>query len=669
MIWMKQHDLIHITREDLSARFTVSFPELVSSARGDDLHSFKLLIRGMASSRQDLDAANTILEFLQMDGKTVHELSTETPVKIETVTLLFDFLGGRLPEDSDIDAIIDFYHQLSLLLEVKTETPDKETVEAWMNRWPSGLDPEVNRCREDNKARIQQHLIEKLSSHRSTQSKYSFPEGTSQEEKLALIRQWWGDFRFHINQAARTPDEVATFLGGTICNENCRSLLKHAEAKGIPFFLTPYYASLLDESQKDFDDYSLRSYVLYSRELVDSFGSIRAWEKEDITKAGEPNAAGWIVPYPKNIHRRYPDVAILIPDTLGRSCGGLCASCQRMYDFQNEHLKFEFQELAPSDIWPWKLRRLMDYFENDTQIRDILITGGDALMSRNESLRVILTAVISMADRKRKANLSRKDGEKFAEIQRIRLGTRLPAYLPMRIDGELVEILREAKEAGIKAGISQFIVQTHFQTPLEITKESAEALRLILSSGWRISNQLVYNVASSRRGHTAKLRKILEEQGVDCYYTFTVKGFEENRAVYAPNCRSLQESMEEKIWNKTTGRNVLNLPAIGKSMTFQVVGINHDGRRILRFDHDRTRAHSPIINRIKKVYILENKSVAAYLRQLESVGEDVEEYASIWTYTRGQTEKRAPIFDYPDFPFRTTTRLTNYKDNLDKTEK
>jgi len=623
----------------------------------------------MASSRQDLDAANTILEFLQMDGKTVHELSTETPVKIETVTLLFDFLGGRLPEDSDIDAITDFYHQLSLLLEVKTETPDKETVEAWMNRWPSGLDSEVNRCREDNKARIQQHLIEKLSSHRSTQSKYSFPEGTSHEEKLALIRQWWGDFRFHINQAARTPDEVATFLGKSICDENYRSLLKQAEAKGMPFFLTPYYASLLDETQKNFNDYSLRSYVLYSQELVDSFGSIRAWEKEDITKAGEPNAAGWIVPYPKNIHRRYPDVAILIPDTLGRSCGGLCASCQRMYDFQNEHLKFEFQELAPSDSWPWKLRRLMDYFENDTQIRDILITGGDALMSRNESLRLILRAVISMADRKRKANLSRKDGEKFAEIQRIRLGTRLPVYLPMRIDDELVEILREAKEEGIKAGISQFIVQTHFQTPLEITKESAEALRLILSSGWRISNQLVYNVASSRRGHTAKLRKILEEHGVDCYYTFTVKGFEENRAVYTPNCRSLQESMEEKIWNKTTGRNVLNLPAIGKSMTFQVVGINHDGRRILRFDHDRTRPHSPIINRIKKVYILENKSVAAYLRQLESVGEDVEEYASIWTYTRGQTEKRAPIFDYPDFPFRTTTRLTNYKDNLDKTEK
>lgn len=46
-------------------------------------------------------------------------------------------------------------------------------------------------------------------------------------------------------------------------------------------------------STANFDDYALRSYVLYSRDLVDAFGNIRAWEKEDITRAGEPNAAGW----------------------------------------------------------------------------------------------------------------------------------------------------------------------------------------------------------------------------------------------------------------------------------------------------------------------------------------------------------------------------------------
>lgn len=46
----------------------------------------------------------------------------------------------------------------------------------------------------------------------------------------------------------------------------------------------------------------------------------------------------------------------------------------------------------------------MTYFEEDTQLRDILITGGDALMSQNKTLRNILDAVYRMAVRKRKAN-------------------------------------------------------------------------------------------------------------------------------------------------------------------------------------------------------------------------------------------------------------------------
>lgn len=68
-------------------------------------------------------------------------------------------------------------------------------------------------------------------------------------------------------------------------------------------------------------------------------------------------------------------MAILIPDTMGRACGGLCASCQRMYDFQSERLNFEFETLRPKESWDHKLRRLMNYFEEDTQLRDILITA------------------------------------------------------------------------------------------------------------------------------------------------------------------------------------------------------------------------------------------------------------------------------------------------------
>ena len=114
---------------------------------------------------------------------------------------------------------------------------------------------------------------------------------------------------------------------------------------------------------------------------------------------------------------------------------------EEMYDFQSERLNFEFENLRPKESWEKKLKRLMDYFETDTQLRDILITGGDALMSQNKTLRNILEAVYRMAVRERKANKNRPEGENCAELQRIRLGSRLLAYLPMRIDQELIDIL------------------------------------------------------------------------------------------------------------------------------------------------------------------------------------------------------------------------------------
>lgn len=108
-----------------------------------------------------------------------------------------------------------------------------------------------------------------------------------------------------------------------------------------------------------------------------------------------------------------------------------------------------------------------------------------------------------------------------------------------------------------------------------------------------------------------------------------------------------------------TDRSVLNLPAIGKSMTFQLVGLTEEGKRILRFEHDGTRRHSPIINQMGQIYIVENKSLAAYLRQLGQMGEDPEDYASIWMYTNGETEPRFSLYDYPEFPFQPTEAVSN----------
>ncbi len=71
------------------------------------------------------------------------------------------------------------------------------------------------------------------------------------------------------------------------------------------------------------------------------------------------------------------------------------------------------------------------------------------------------------------------------------------------------------------------------------------------------------------------------------------------------------------------------------------------------------RAHSPIIERMGKVIILESKSVREYLQQLDGIGENTDEYAEIYGYSMGQSEERMPLFEYPPFDFSITEELTN----------
>ena len=711
---MKQKKMLVLTFSQLKQIYTQEMPGLVEMAAvSPTVEDFKAgLLRHLDScgvvNEVAEEAREQIRLLLQYDGQDVHELSTGQDISVQTIRLLYQFLTEKLENiEMPTDLFLELFQLFKRLQGESVPLPSPQRIKSRNDRWDTGLDEEVREMRDENKERMLHLLIQKIENRKSKPSvRFHFEEGMSYEEKYQLVSKWWGDFRFHLSMAVKSPAELNRFLGNSLSSETMY-LLNRARKKGMPFFATPYYLSLLNVTGYGYNDEAIRSYILYSPRLVETYGNIRAWEKEDIVEAGKPNAAGWLLPDGHNIHRRYPEVAILIPDTMGRACGGLCASCQRMYDFQSERLNFEFETLRPKESWDSKLRRLMTYFEQDTQLRDILITGGDALMSQNKTLRNILEAVYRMAVRKQRANLERPEGEKYAELQRVRLGSRLLAYLPMRINDELVDILREFKEKASAVGVKQFIIQTHFQTPLEVTPEAKEAIRKILSAGWIITNQLVYTVAASRRGHTTRLRQVLNSLGVVCYYTFSVKGFNENYAVFAPNSRSMQEQQEEKIYGQmtpeqaeelykiletkvsagineektkedadtakqirrfmrkhhlpflATDRSVLNLPAIGKSMTFQLVGLTEEGKRILRFEHDGTRHHSPIIDQMGQIYIVENKSLAAYLRQLSKMGEDPEDYASIWSYTKGETEPRFSLYEYPDFPFRITDKMSN----------
>jgi len=600
--------------------------------------------------------------------------------------------GGAKP-DFFIDMIMLFRQ---LRGESQQQTFSADRVKNWMDRYPSGLDPRIVQVREENKQRIIGILMEQIDSGAVKSNRYFFEPNLSKEQKLEKMERWWEDYKFHLRFAIRSPEMLNQMLDQSL-DPDTMKVLKDAEEAGIPFFVNPYYLSLLHVRVPYFAvgaDLAIRHYILYSKQLVKEFGSIVAWEKEDQVEPGKPNAAGWLLPEGHNIHRRYPEVAILIPDTMGRACGGLCSSCQRMYDFQGGRLNFNLDKLAPGEQWSEKLKKLMLYFEEDAQLRDILITGGDGLMSTDQSMKKLLEEIYEMAVRKAKKNESLPEGEKLAQLVRIRIGSRLPVYLPHRISLNLVKILKDFKEKASEVGIRQFLIQTHFESPMEITPESSIAIQRLIAAGWTVTNQLVYTAAASRRGHSAKLRMVLNDIGVLPYYTFTVKGYMENNAGFAPNARVVQEQLEEKVAGQidekyyddirkfpeeanmmveniealrrfaglpflATDRSVLNLPGVGKSMTFRVIGITRYGRRILEFDHDGTRRHSPIIHKIGKVIIIESKSIHEYLMQLEELGEDRDDYEGLYGYSLGQTEHRVPIYDYPEYEFETTSVMTN----------
>jgi lysine 2,3-aminomutase len=644
-------------------------------------------------------AAIRLLDYIAHEGKTYNDLNlrgkkvTTSPLEWTWKAIRFNQIEAGPAFFRDMLHLFRQYNGIS-----KREIPSKDKIREWMNRHPSGLDPGIVELREKNMERILHIVLDKMEKGEFRSQKFHFEEGMSREEKYKTMLGWLNNKTFHLHFAVRTPELLNEMLDHTLSEETMEILTK-AKNAGIPFFVNLYYLSLLNVNEPTFaknSDLAIRDYVFVSKQLVEEYGNIVAWEKEDVVEPGKPNAAGWLLPHHYNIHRRYPEVAILIPNTVGRACGGLCVSCQRMFDFQRGHLNFNLQKLKPKDTWWERLPKLMEYYENDSQLRDILITGGDALMSSDTSLQRILDAVLISAIKKKRKNKKRAKGEKYAEMLRIRLGTRLPVYLPQRITEDLVKILSRFREKASKIGFKQFVIQTHFESPMEVTMESALAVKRLISAGWTVTNQLVFTAAASRRGHTAKLRKVLNDIGVLTYYTFTVKGYAENSFTFANNARAMQEQIEEKYIGTVpeeyyekikdfplhansmveqidelrdkcqipflaTDRNVMNLPGIGKSLTFRTIGITYDGRRILEFEHDQNRNHSPIIDKMDKVIIIESRSLTGYFERLDKMDENLEEYENVWGYSIGETEPRMPVFNYPDYPFEITKEYTNLK--------
>jgi lysine 2,3-aminomutase len=244
---------------------------------------------------------------------------------------------------------------------------------------------------------------------------------------------------------------------------------------------------------------------------------------------------------------------------------------------------------------------------------EVLVTGGDPLAMDDEDLRWVLEEVASIPT-----------------VERIRIGTRTLATMPMRFTPELVGFL-ESLRAPLKRDIC---VVTHVQHPYEVTPEMHQAVERLRGARIQVYNQNVYTFHVSRRFEASCLRILLKRVGIDPYYTFNTKGKEETEEYRIPISRLLQEQKEEARLLPglvRTDETVYNLPGFGKNYLRaiqhrQLLSVLPDGSRVYEF-------HPWEKNIIgQKTYVSVDVPILDYLKRLEEAGEDIRDYETIWYY-------------------------------------
>jgi lysine 2,3-aminomutase len=173
-------------------------------------------------------------------------------------------------------------------------------------------------------------------------------------------------------------------------------------------------------------------------------------ELDDFDALEDPLMEEAMSPVP-NITHRYPDRALFLVTS---QCGIYCRFCTRkrkVGDYEKISMK--------------GLESAFKYLEEHTEIRDIILSGGDPLMLTDAMLEKILKRLRSIN-----------------HIEIIRLGTRMPVVLPQRITQKLCNMIKK---------YHPIYVNTHFNHPWEITPESSKACEMLSDAGVPLGNQMV----------------------------------------------------------------------------------------------------------------------------------------------------------------------------------
>ena len=251
---MKQKNKM-LSHKDVKTLFETRLTQLTSLAaesRNETIFKNKLNDYLLSAHIKNPIAAKNITRLIENDSKTIYELSTEKEIEIKTISLLWQFLTNRITdEETSVDLWLDLYQQFLRLYHVPNNIPNEKQIRQWMKRWPGGLNEDVRAIRNANKERIISLLIKKIENRHAPSSRYVFPEGINDEEKRQWVNQWWNEARFHLALAIKSPTELNKMLGNSLSEETMQ-LYQQARKKGMPFFITPYYLSLLNPTGKGY---------------------------------------------------------------------------------------------------------------------------------------------------------------------------------------------------------------------------------------------------------------------------------------------------------------------------------------------------------------------------------------------------------------------------------
>jgi lysine 2,3-aminomutase len=405
----------------------------------------------------------------------------------------------------------------------------------------------------------------------------------------------WDDWRWHVRHILRDPEDVARLARLTAEERAC---VRAAWEGRVPFGITPYYLSLMDDDPEAGRDRAIRAQVLPPPDYVREMAAHRGERDRAFDFMLERDTSPIDL-----VTRRYPGIVILKPFN---TCPQICVYCQRNWEIDDA--------MAPCALAsPEAIEAACAWIERHTAVHEVLVTGGDTFGMDDADVERVL------------GRLAR-----IGHVDLIRIGTRTPVTLPMRITPALADLLGRLREPGRR----EVCVVTHVEHAYEITPELVQAIDRLRRAGVAVYNQHVYTFHVSRRFEAARLRMLLRRAGIDPYYTFVPKGKDETAAYRVPFARILQEQKEEARLLpglRRTDEAVYNVPGLGKNYVRAVqhrdlISVLPDGARVYEF-HPWEKAVAR-----QDTYVGTEVPILDYLERLAAMGEDPADYASIWYY-------------------------------------